>query len=202
MRKHLTFANVCSLLALFVALGTGAAYAANTVFSTDIVNGEVKSPDIGTQQVRSVDVMNNDIRTEDVADDSTGSGLRGADIDDDSLTGADIADQSGVDTCVSTTRIGQLCFRAENFHRSWLEALTHCANLDLRLPTIAEALELAQTHDLPGVDQDEAFWTSDRYRNSADDQFADAMTDNGQVTAINTAFPRTEETVCVTTPTN
>ena len=43
MRKHLTFANVCSLLALFIALGTGAAYAANTVFSTDIVNGEVKS---------------------------------------------------------------------------------------------------------------------------------------------------------------
>ena len=66
MRKRLTFANVCSFLALLIALGTGGAYAANTVFSTDIVNGEVKSVDIGTGQVQSADVRN--------------GGLKGADI--------------------------------------------------------------------------------------------------------------------------
>jgi hypothetical protein len=31
LRRRLTFANVCSALALFVALGTGGAYAANTI---------------------------------------------------------------------------------------------------------------------------------------------------------------------------
>ena len=39
--RALTFSNVCSFLALTIALGTGTAYAANTVFSTDIVDGEV-----------------------------------------------------------------------------------------------------------------------------------------------------------------
>ena len=51
LRRSLTFANVCSFIALTVALSTGGAYAANTVFSTDIVDGEVKSADIGGNQV-------------------------------------------------------------------------------------------------------------------------------------------------------
>ncbi len=45
-RRAITFANVASALALFIALGTGTAYAANTVFSTDIVDGQVKTADI------------------------------------------------------------------------------------------------------------------------------------------------------------
>ena len=45
IRSHLTFANAMSLVAVFVALG-GAAYAVNTVRSSDIVNGEVKTPDL------------------------------------------------------------------------------------------------------------------------------------------------------------
>jgi hypothetical protein len=46
LRRNLTFATVASATALFVALSTGGAYAANTVFSTDIVDGEVKTPDL------------------------------------------------------------------------------------------------------------------------------------------------------------
>ena len=84
LRSHLTYANVASTIALVIAVGGGAAYAADTIFSTDIVNGEVKSVDIGNNQVLPVDVRD---------DDRPGGGL----------TGADIADQSGVDTCVSTT---------------------------------------------------------------------------------------------------
>ena len=58
MRKHLSYANVMATLAFLIAVAGGTAYAANTVFSTDIVNGEVKSVDIGTNQVRSADVQN------------------------------------------------------------------------------------------------------------------------------------------------
>ena len=43
IRSHLTFANVASGLALFIALG-GTAYAINTVSSSDIVDGQVRRP--------------------------------------------------------------------------------------------------------------------------------------------------------------
>ena len=49
----------------------GVAYAANTVFSEDIVNGEVKTADIGTNEVRSADVRDDTL---------AGGGLTGADI--------------------------------------------------------------------------------------------------------------------------
>jgi hypothetical protein len=51
IRRALTFANVCSFIALTVALGTGGAYAADTVFSTDIKDGEVKTVDLGDAAV-------------------------------------------------------------------------------------------------------------------------------------------------------
>ena len=166
-------AQWAGFLALFLVLAGGVAYAANTVFSTDIVNGEVKSVDIGTGQVQSADVKN------------------------EGLTGADIANQSGVDTCISSVRIGQLCFRAENFARPWNEALFHCANLDMRLPSLGEALELAQTHDLPNVDQGEYFWTEETTSPTADTY---VVNDSGVVASATHAD--SEETACVTTPTN
>jgi hypothetical protein len=58
MRKHLTYANVMVTLLAFIVLAGGAAYAANTIGSTDIINGQVKSVDIGNGQVQSVDVKN------------------------------------------------------------------------------------------------------------------------------------------------
>jgi hypothetical protein len=71
MREHLTYANVVATVCLVLILGGGVAYAANTVFSGDIVNGEVKTADIGTDEVRSVDVRNDNL---------SGGGLRGVDI--------------------------------------------------------------------------------------------------------------------------
>ena len=43
--------DVMAALALFLALSTGAAYAADTVFSTDIVDGEVKQQDLANGAV-------------------------------------------------------------------------------------------------------------------------------------------------------
>ena len=56
------YANVTSTLALVAVLG-GTAYAANTVRSSDIVNGQVKSPDIGSKQVKSSDLGDNSVTT-------------------------------------------------------------------------------------------------------------------------------------------
>jgi hypothetical protein len=49
VRRHLTFANVASAIALFVAITGGTAVAlggSNTVFSDDIVDGQVKPQDL------------------------------------------------------------------------------------------------------------------------------------------------------------
>lgn len=167
---RLTYANVVATLALLIAIGTGAAYAAGTVFSADIVNN----------QIRSVDVRD---------DTSAGGGL----------TGADVADQSGVDTCVAATvRIGQLCFRSENVDRNWNEALDFCAGLDLRVPTVGEAVELAATHDLPNVSQTEDFWTDEL----VGQEFQEAVTVNDAANLSADPPNALKETACVTTPTN
>jgi hypothetical protein len=63
------YANVTSTLALIVALG-GTAYAANTVRSSDIVNGQVKSVDIGSKQVKNADLGSNSVTSAKVKDGS------------------------------------------------------------------------------------------------------------------------------------
>ncbi len=107
LRSRLTYANVMATLAFFIAVAGGTAYAANTIFSSDIVNGEVKSVDIGNGEVTAADlasdsvnggklradstasrhVVNNSLKSEDVLDGSIGS----ADITDQSVTGDDLA---------------------------------------------------------------------------------------------------------------
>jgi hypothetical protein len=58
-------------LALLLVLTSGVAYGANTVFSADIVDGEVKTQDIGSNQVRSIDVRDDTL---------TNGGLRSVDL--------------------------------------------------------------------------------------------------------------------------
>ncbi len=70
IRRHLTFANVCSFIALAVALTTGGAYAANTILSSDIVDGEVKTKDLGDQAVSGDKIEDNSIDASKVAPDS------------------------------------------------------------------------------------------------------------------------------------
>jgi len=127
VRRRLTYANVISSLCLFLILAGGAAYAADTVFSEDIVDGEVKTADIGNNQVLSADVRddtinNGGLSAADLGPDSVGSSevdgsLSGADINDgtltsgdvaaDTLTGADVADNglTGADINESTLGI-------------------------------------------------------------------------------------------------
>jgi hypothetical protein len=101
--------DVMAALALFVAISTGGAYAANTVFSTDIVDGEVKTADLANAGVTNGKLAPNAVTTGKVADNNitatdianTGNlgpaeigGLGSADIADNSLTGADINENS------------------------------------------------------------------------------------------------------------
>jgi hypothetical protein len=80
--------DAMAAIGCFAALATGTAYAANTVFSSDIVDGEVKSVDVGDGEIGSADVKDNSINTFDV------HSFLGVDVVDGSLTGADISDNS------------------------------------------------------------------------------------------------------------
>ena len=96
MRKHLTYANVMSTLAALFALSGGVAYAANTVFSSDIVDGEVKEADIATSAVREAEIAQGAVATNELKNDAVTSPkvlngtLVGGDVADNALKGADI----------------------------------------------------------------------------------------------------------------
>ena len=61
IRAKLSFANLVSALALFIALG-GGAYAAATVNSAKIVNNSIKSKDIRNNAVKGIDVREKSLR--------------------------------------------------------------------------------------------------------------------------------------------
>ena len=91
LRSRLTYANVVATLALIVAVGTGSAYAANTIGSADIIDGQVKSVDVANQDLTSSDIKDGSINTFDLGD---GVGVAGADIINNDITSADVKDGS------------------------------------------------------------------------------------------------------------
>ena len=71
-----------SSASLFLVLGGGFAYAANTVFSSDIVDGQVKTADLDGGAVTSEKVADQTLLGRDVFDNT----LKGADIDESTLS--------------------------------------------------------------------------------------------------------------------
>src|SRR6478672_10479750 len=69
IRRHLSFANVASALALFIVLGGGSAVAlsgSNTVQSDDLGPGaQVKAPDVANNAIDSADIKNGQVSVKD-----------------------------------------------------------------------------------------------------------------------------------------
>ena len=106
--RGLTFANVCSVLALTIALGTGTAYAANTVFSTDIVDGEVKTVDLANNGVTTAKITNNQVYSGDVRDDTLlNGGLTSLDLAANSVTSDEILNESISHNDLASGSVGQ-----------------------------------------------------------------------------------------------
>lgn len=87
LRRRLSFANVVSLLALFVALG-GSSYAAVRVGSGDIVDNSVRSKDLRNDDVRGKDIRNGTVRSRDLRNNS----ILSRDVHENSLLTGDIRD--------------------------------------------------------------------------------------------------------------
>jgi hypothetical protein len=196
LRRRLSYANVTATLALFVALSTGGAYAANTIFSGDIVDNEVYRAD-----VRNDDLPGGGLAPADLAANSVGtseaSGLTGADIQESTLVGVKDAD-----SCPSGAPLfGRLCVSVDGVNRDFYSALDYCASLGLRLPGWSEANTLARNHNIPNVSEFTPFWTDDTVEfNGPEPSELRVMvvTDPGGRTIG--AGQELWETVCVTEP--
>jgi hypothetical protein len=90
LTRALTFANVCSALALVVALGTGGAYAVGTVSSHDIKNKSIRSVDIKDGQVKTADLHAGAVDGSKVGDGS----IANLDLANDAVNSAKVADNS------------------------------------------------------------------------------------------------------------
>jgi hypothetical protein len=94
-------------LALFLVLTGGVAYAANTIASGDIIDGEVKTADLGANAVNSSKLANGQVQVADlgqgaVATDELANGqVKAADIGDGEVKSAEIANGQ-----VQTAEIG------------------------------------------------------------------------------------------------
>ena len=143
IRSHLTYANVTTTILLFLVLTGGVAYAANTVFSSDIVDN----------QVYSADVRNDTL---------TGGGLAAADLKpgsvgtseaaNNSLTGTDIKESSLGE--VPSATLGGLGGRPGNDFPCDPESTTFtgaCASADVTLPAPSRVLVIGEIRAEPDV---------------------------------------------------
>jgi hypothetical protein len=94
-RRHLTYSNVMSTLAVFLVLAGGTALAAglrrNSVNSRTVKDNSLLSADLKDgAAITGADVADGSLDGSDVA----GGSLKGADIGDGSISGADVADGS------------------------------------------------------------------------------------------------------------
>jgi hypothetical protein len=173
IRKHLTYANVMVTILAFVVLGGGTALAAYVVSSNSQIGP-------GTISGHKPPVNNH------------------ANIIAGSINGKDIADRSGVDTCQTplTKKFGLICAGSDGGSRLWSTAHDYCASFGLRLPSVGEAITLAEKYDVPGVGGG-FFWTDNLYQ-AGSNLVVSMVTEEGIVSVDN--YQTNHSTVCVTDP--
>ena len=109
-RRRLSYANVVATMAVFLAIGGGAAFAAstlpaNSVNSKTVKDNKLKSVDLKDgKAVSTDDVIDASLTGTDVADAS----LTGDDVANGSLTGTDVTDNSLTGDDVDESTLGQV----------------------------------------------------------------------------------------------
>jgi hypothetical protein len=124
--------NAIGLIALFVALGGTSAYVANTVFSSDIVDGEVKTADLGTNAVTSSKITDGQVLWQDIATDAiTSSRIKDAsvltqDLVPDAVTGSKIDESTLAQVPDAAKLAGYDASRYRQFSTSASVAASDC----------------------------------------------------------------------------
>jgi hypothetical protein len=160
MRRHLSYANVMSTLAVFLVLAGGTALAAglrknsvgsravkdNSLQSVDLKDGAgVSGADVAGKSLTGADVADNSLTGADVADGS----LKGADVADGSLAGADLGNgavglanivpnavnsSNVVDGSIQGSDIGSSTITGANINESTLFQVPDAAKLNGQTP--------------------------------------------------------------------
>jgi hypothetical protein len=100
IRGHLSYANVVATIALFFAVSTGGAYAAQQWTGANIKNGSLTGADVKNKSLTGADIKDGKVVSVDLADGSVTTAKIAADavgtaqVADGSLTGVDVADNS------------------------------------------------------------------------------------------------------------
>jgi hypothetical protein len=112
LRSRLTYANVASTIAMVAALGTGGAYAANTIGSADVIDesllsqdikdGDVKTSDLKNSSVTSLKINNGSVLNAEIANDAVTAGK----IADGAVGNADVADNAVTSPKIAADAIG------------------------------------------------------------------------------------------------
>ena len=107
LRKHLTFANVVSCLALFMAM-SGVAYAAKTLVKTqNLVNGAVTTPKIRNGAVTTKKLRNSAVTGQKIAPATIGSGqLANGSVRSGQLGGQVVTEPKIKNGAVSESKLG------------------------------------------------------------------------------------------------
>lgn len=175
LSERLSYANVAATLALVVAIGGsgGAAYAVskNSVRSTHIVNGQVKTKDLAKRAVKSPKIAPNAVNGSKIANGSIGTADLGA-VDGVATAGVTVQgngalrasfNRLGGAVSVNKYGVGRYSVKLPGHTPSWEE------NMAAVTPT-QKGLSCSWDLDAPGA-VDVICWNSDT-GNEADTQFS------------------------------
>ena len=176
-RSKLTYANVMSTLAVFIAIG-GGAYAAglardsvkskqikaNAVKSIEIADGQVAAVDIGDGAVGSSEIGIGAVGSSEIGDGQVGA----AEIGDGSVGAAAVSEGLRLECPAGTQYVAGSCpeLNLRSPGAQWINAVTTCANAGLRLPS---PQELQQLQSEPGFQRATVEWTGNPDGRDADD---------------------------------
>jgi len=216
-RRHLTYANVMSTLAVFLVIGGGTALASYVVSSNsqvgpdtisghkprtgdhaNIIGGTVNGTDIATAGVVSRNVADNSLTGTDVNESTLGKVPNA-----DTLDGVDSS--ALLDGCPTPllAKFGRICAGSDGGSRTWYAALSYCSGLGLRLPSPSEAYTLGDNYTVPGVTGTQNFWTDDFFISPNGNRATTVYNASGGQTFTSIDDPSSNaKTVCVANPTN
>ena len=164
--------DVMATLGFCALLVTGTAYAANTVFSSDIVDGEVKGNDLAADSVGSGKIADQQVKNADLGLGASSSntiadgGIQGIDVKDNTLKGADIDESSlvGAPTAAfdcpgAFTPAGDVCFDVPAGPADYPTAEAACQTSGMTLPSVGEARLIQSALGVPAANR--FLWTGD-----------------------------------------
>ena len=93
-----SYANVMSTIAVIVAVGTGGAYAANTIGSDDVIDASLRGVDIADETIGGRHIINGKLTYHDLRDET----LTGAKVQDGAIKGSEV-DESTLDNVPSAS---------------------------------------------------------------------------------------------------